>query len=219
MRYQRHHPKLSSSVAIAVLLAAMCISFGDGLTPYRNEIHHFMLTPPPGWTQIPPDILEARITETARVTSTPAPVYVAGFQWGSAGWFSYPYVLIQVDSEGRIPEAEITRRIASGRLREITAGVLTKDLGTLMTGAQVGQQFYDASGHTIWTSALAQAPDRQNPKGPRIEYRMLNAMFLTGHGFVSISGYYLSRRENEELPLLLRLFTSFKGMPGHEYSK
>jgi hypothetical protein len=87
----------------------------------------YNLEVPPGWIQIPQDVIQTMVSAAFNPSRAP-PIYDAGFQPASgAGWFEYPYVLVQV-----LPYAKL------GSSRQINEDEFPQFISKL-TGIDVGK--------------------------------------------------------------------------------
>jgi hypothetical protein len=93
----------------------------------------FSISPPPGWREIPTDVIAACEKDIARkAPNAPSQHYDYGFQPAdSKTWFDYPYILIQVRESGRLSERQLGA--LEGCSMEDRVNQLKKGLGSFVT--------------------------------------------------------------------------------------
>jgi len=98
---------------------------------YVSASHHFRISVPDRWTQIPDSILRLALQAAG---SQPRSLAVVAFQRSnSEPWFQYPYLVVSVDEHGPMTLSDLTTR-----------------------GTQVR---YDSIGRTLWLHAEQTLPD------------------------------------------------------------
>jgi hypothetical protein len=164
-----------------LLLSAVFISDGSASeTDFTQKFmakEGFTLKLPNNWVQIPLKVLSERSIELHRnKPDKERPVYDYGFQLSSsAQWFTGPYLLIHVNSNGRIPEGKM-KRFNKKRPKD-ESPVREKVSG--IPNTQVKDIVYDSNSHTLWMDFVAEA---ENIKG-------LIATRLTQKGCIQIICY------------------------------
>ena len=95
-------------LVVVTSLAVTVQASGESRT-YRDTDLRYSLALPEGWEQIPNDVVEATVTQTAQLANMPVQKYAAGFQRTSGTWFSYPYVLIHHQSVNSATFSQLSR--------------------------------------------------------------------------------------------------------------
>jgi len=102
---------------------------------YVNASHHFRMSVPDGWTQVPESILRLALQAAGtQAGHQPRSSAVVAFQQSKREpWFQYPYLVVSVDERGPMTLSDLTSR-----------------------GPQVT---YDSIGQTLWLHAEQPLPD------------------------------------------------------------
>lgn len=166
----------------AVLVALACAADGVAATFATND--GFSVVLPADWVEIPPDALrEIEATIGALSQGAQSQHYDYGYQLASAQrWFEYPYILVQVRRNGRVPEGELTKfeSIQSG------IGEGLKQAGESMSGVlsdlKQGEVLYDDGDHVLWSTVA------MNVQGVG-QVQSLTAVKLTEFGLIQMMGY------------------------------
>jgi len=170
------------SILAVIVLVLLCSPDTDAATFETN--HDFSVVLPAGWVEAPAEALrhiESGISELSGGASKAR--YDYGYQLSSAKtWFEYPYILVQVNRSGRIPEGQLTQyeKIESG-LRsgvEMTA----ESLGTILSSIKQGETLYDERDHVLWSTFTTSVQGLGAVSG-------LIAVKLTEFGFIQLMGY------------------------------
>jgi hypothetical protein len=172
----------------------------------------FAVRLPLGWAEAPPEALrdlEAAIGELSGGTNTQK--FDHGYQLASARtWFQYPYILIQVNRGGRIPEGELTHleRIES----ELREGVQMAEssLDTIVSNSSQGQTLYDEKEHVLWSTLSADFQGVGRVRG-------LIALRLTEYGFVQVMGYATEDTFAEYSPVFREAVRDLVFAEQHQY--
>lgn len=172
-------------IIIAVVSVLAGIASGTEL-PQRFNVKEegFTLNLPYNWIRIPEEILNEH-SRKVQVTAPDAEksAYDYGFQLsGAQDWFAYPYILIWLNSSGRIPEGKIKKltqeKKGSQPIEEKISGI---------PNTEVREIKYDSKEHTLWMTFLA---DAEKVKG-------LIATKLTRKGCIQIVCYAEDRDFNK----------------------
>jgi len=155
---------------IAVCILAIAVS-ANGKTFETDD--GFSITLPDGWVQIPGSVLQSFAAKVDELSpDTPRQVYDYGYQMdGDGRWLTYPYILVQVRPEGRIPSGELAR------YQELRSQKGDIDLSEVRFGAST----YDKEHQILWSMLTAPAQDGESAKA-------LIAVKLTELGYIRLTG-------------------------------
>ncbi len=166
---------------IAACIAAIAISAG-GETFDTGE--GFAITLPNGWVQIPGSVLQvfsARMDDLS--PDTPQQVYDYGYQIEDDGkWLTYPYILVQVRPEGRIPSGQLVRYNQFAPEMEEDIETVKNGFSDVLSDASMDEPAYDSENKILWTSLSANVLDGADVKA-------LVGMRLTEMGYIQLTGY------------------------------
>lgn len=144
----------------------------------------FKLNLPADWIAIPKQALNQFSAHLKKVAPDAArPQYDFGFQLrASQNWFEYPYILVQVKNNGRLPESELKnlKKIESGLNQG--ASEAENRMSALLTQAQIGETFYDERSQRLWATMSINVADVGMVKS-------LLVFFLTERGMIAFGGY------------------------------
>lgn len=161
-----------------IITAISSMAYGE----IKIQKNGYVITLPDGWIEIPTDIIE----KYEKMVSDLAPNaekqhYDSGFQLNSKkNWLDYPYVLIQVKNQGRIPESQLEK--LQGFSMQKTIDDQKKNFDTIMSNIQAGEMIYDNKNKMIWMRFEANVHDI----GPIIG---ISGMILTEKGFIQANAY------------------------------
>ena len=173
---------MKTIIAIATTLAVLTNAHGADLSQRIATPSGIVIHLPAGWQQIPKDIMTAQFAEAAKQNpNLPKQTYEYGFQAPSGQWFSYPYLLVQIQRTGRIPEVALKKMPI---LDEMMGSKMdeTVEAASAVADAAMGKTVYDSANRILWTSA------RMNYAGIG-NIKMLAGGHLSEDGFVQVFGY------------------------------
>ena len=144
----------------------------------------FTLTLPDEWVEIPREVLnqfEAALLEASQGKNQQK--YEYGYQLNSAkNWLEYPYILVQVNRTGRVPEGQLTQyeKIEAG----FDQGLKQAEdaLNGVISGGRQGSVLYDEVNHILWSGLTMNVTGFGEIKGTV-------AIKLTEFGFIQVMGY------------------------------
>jgi hypothetical protein len=141
----------------------------------------FSMTIPDGWIQIPKNIIDSNTQQLGdMLPGVQVKTYDCGFQMDNAlTWFDYPYVLVQINREGRISEKHLEMMDKYPAQEYVDDH--GKGLRPVMSEVQTGKMYYDRINEVVWFVADATVKDVG-------KVRMLSATVLTETGFIQIGG-------------------------------
>jgi hypothetical protein len=181
---------MKRTITACILAIAVCVS---GAT--FETADEFSITLPDGWVQIPGSVLQefaAKMNELS--PDAPPQVYDYGYQLGdNGGWLSYPYVLVQVRPEGRIPSGELAR-----------FPKMSSQMGDIdLSGVQFGESTYDKEHQILWSTLTTQPPEGETVKA-------LIAVKLTELGYIRLTGCALDASFDDYKKVFTDAFTSLE---------
>jgi len=183
---------------------------------YHNSEGHFSLTIPAGWEEIPEDAIVAydkMLREELGYTS--ASTYDVAFQKISETYFTYPYIMLQIDKRGRWPENETKKLLSSDNWEKgVQQGVHTveEQLPTLIQNSKVEQPIYDKEKNIIFTKVESEVAG----VGKIV---MLTAAILSNYGSINLYCYSAQDDFENDLPYFTRIIDSFRYDIGYEYNQ
>ena len=156
------------------MFAIYSVSYGSEL-----KKNGFSITIPEGWVEIPRE----KIDEYTKVISQSAPEtpkYECAFQLASSkNWFEYPYIVVQINTKGRIPYSQL-KKIKEYPAQE-NLEKHKKNLSTFLTDFQAGTMVYDKINNKIWNKTSANV----NGIGP---VSGLSCITPTNTGYIQVIG-------------------------------
>jgi hypothetical protein len=167
-------------LTLAALVFFLPASYGVNLAQRVHTGQGFSISVPEKWVQLPPEVLKELVEKTSAINTQK---FEFAFQQNAGPpWFSYPYIMIQVNSEGRIPERTFSRldRVKAGMQKGFSS--VEKKATGLLSNSSVGNAIYDSNAHILWSSAST----RVEGIGP---IKCLIAACLTEKGYVNVLGY------------------------------
>jgi len=171
---------------LKVFLALAITIFGLGIA-HGGELHQkkgFAITIPDGWIEMPRNIIDTFENEVSKqAPNVKKQHYDYGFQLESSNnWFEYPYILVQIQDIGRIPENQL-EKLEKYSFKD-TIDERKKDLSSLASDIEVGKMYYDKQEKIIWMRLEMNVVNIGIVSG-------LSGMVPTEKGFIQIVGYSL----------------------------
>ena len=200
---------MRSSVVLALAVFAWAPEVPAETFETRDD---FSVTLPSGWVEAPPGALrhlEAAIAELSQGANEQH--YDYGYQLESAStWFEYPYILVQVRRDGRVPEGQLTQyeKIES-ELRE-GAERVEETFRSVFSNLEQGEIAYDEAEHVLWSAAT------MNVQGVGA-VRSLVAVKLTEFGFIQLMGYAREETFAQYSPIFREAVHSLAVAEEHAY--
>jgi len=196
------------------LIISLILTFVIGVSPvtYAGEQYQkdgFAISIPGDWVEIPRDVIDQYEAALAKLNpSTAPPHYDYGFQLdGAEYWLELPYILVQVNSNGRVPESEIYK------LEEFSPQeVVEKQEGlrSVMSNIQAGKMYFDKDMEVIWMRMASDVANVGRVSG-------LSGLVLTGKGYIAVNGYSLEEESPEYEPAFRAIVKSVTPESGLEY--
>lgn len=166
--------------------------------PFVTE-DDFTIHLPWDWEQIPKEVIDKFIQDfTKMAPSAPKMHYDYVFQKSSNRWFQYPYVLVQVNNNGKIPESQLKSYDKFEDEMNKNAKKLETHTYSALSDIEVGKTYYDPSCHILWSQM------ESNVEGAG-KVRALIAMILTERGTIQIFGYSLAKDYDRYAPLFEKI--------------
>jgi len=170
------------SILAVIVLVLLCPPDTEAATFETN--HNFSVVLPAGGVEAPSEALrhiESGISELSGGANKPR--YDYGYQLSSAKtWFEYPYILVQVNGNGRVPEGQLTQyeKVESG----LRSGVekAEESFGAVLSSIKQGEALYDEREHVLWSTFTTNVQGMGAVNG-------LIAVKLTEFGFIQLMGY------------------------------
>ncbi len=131
---------------LIVLIGASSAAYAD----MRHQKDGFSISLPSGWIEIPRDAIDNFERELSKAApDIPTQHYDYGFQLDTArDWFDYPYVLIQVHGNGRIPEKELEKMDEYPIQESIERQ--KEGFNPIVSNIKAGKMYFDQDSKMIW---------------------------------------------------------------------
>jgi len=138
----------------------------------------FSITIPVGWVEIPRDIIdEYEASLVKKMPNAPKQHYECGFYPESTIGLTYPYLLIQLNNSGRIPQGEIESMAGYSPQKSVDK----IDFGATITNAKAGEMIYEKDKNIIWSVGSVDIEGRGSITG-------LTGIMPTETGFILAVG-------------------------------
>ncbi len=161
----------------------------------------YQITVPGDWVEIPREAID----QYQKVISENTGQHVT-FEYGyqsteNENWFVYPYALVQIKRNGRVPEDQLTKykKIESGFDEGIKN--MEEAAGELLSNISQGETIYDPAIHTLWSNISMDVEGIGRA-------RALIAIRLTEYGFIQFMGYALEQDFSQYESLYRRMVHS-----------
>ena len=153
-------------VFIVVLVCSLVHTPISAAEEFHSTSYGYQLDLPPGWVEIPKDVLEATAAAAQKGDAATRIAFDAAFQPESANnWFEYPYVLVQripYDGHRQINEDEfpkLIRLLAGLDLGQTIDEVASSDVRKLIDNVDAGPPQLDtAHRRFLWTVSMDVQP-------------------------------------------------------------
>jgi len=170
------------TIVASLLVAIATTAFGAELSQKITTPSGIIVHLPSQWQEIPTQVITAQFEEVAKKNpNLPKQKYECGLQAQSQQWFSYPYVLVQIQRTGRIPEIALKKMPNLGEMLDEKMQE-TADASSSVADVAMGKTVYDPDGRILWTSTRVQYVGIGSVK-------MLAGIHLTADGFVQVFAY------------------------------
>lgn len=168
---------------------------------YRNDTHHFKVTIPDSWVQIPDDVVKAYVGQIKQQSSIARDAIIdCAFQSKDyEEWFTGPGIMIQI-GKGKFSEREIEKMTSSA-----AQNVLDEMKGDFDScrSLKAGEVTYDRDNHILYMRG-----EGEFRSVGRIE--QLSALYPTSEGFVAIHCKAESENWGKYLPVFKSIINSMK---------
>jgi hypothetical protein len=146
----------------------------------------FSLSLPKGWVEIPQSVLASVHKELSRrAPNAKLPKYDYGFQPAKAKrWMAYPYVLVQISHDGKIPEDEL-KAMPKLQLNEL-GRAQAASFKSIISNSAIGQAQYDEAARIVWVTSRSDIVGVGKVQG-------LTGVIPTETGSITFHGYSLQR--------------------------
>ena len=163
----------------------------------------FTINIPSGWRVIPQSEVakRAQSSRAAAPAGTKIPDFRYGYQLSNDQWFSYPFVLIAITRDGRMPEAEL-QKLPKADLSGVTNDVRSVAKG-IVSNFQFGRITYDPTTHIIWIPSEVDYPD-----GSKVD--SLCGALQTETGSIMVYGYALPDSFDQYEPTFIKVAESIR---------
>lgn len=186
-------------MTIPILLISIILIFPDTTRAIEIRTERgFTITLPDEWSQIPDETLKAYLEKIYQMApDMKRQNYDYGFQLSiNPDWFTYPYILIQVNNSGRITENRLIELAEQAEDLIEGASKAENALHGVLSEMDIGNAVYDEEFRTLFSTMSAEVTGIGRIKG-------LIAVILTNRGSINFFGYALE----EEYDLYSILYT------------
>jgi hypothetical protein len=197
-------------ILASLILQTVTACFAQNQNIYRNSKGHFSFILPDGWEEIPKDVINSYCKALQEQSLQPLTVkYEVGFQKISKNYFTYPYMLIQIDQGGRLPE---TKRQEFKKYTQEGMQEIETSLSHLIQNVELGQTIYDEKRHILFAKMKTEVTGIG-------EILSVSALILSNYGAVNIHFYSTEDRFIRNLEYFNQVIGSFSFDQGYEYSE
>lgn len=141
----------------------------------------FSITLPDEWEELPKDIIMEREKElTQQFPKLKIPHYDYVFQLNSATrYYEYPYIIIQVNNKGRIPDSELDKMERHSPKRQLEQ--IEQHSSSKLSDIKMGKMYYDVTAGIVWFKA-------ESTVSGIGQVAILSGLVLTGNGSIQVVG-------------------------------
>ena len=195
-----------------VTLVLLIVIFTGVSTASANELKKegFSISLPSGWVEVPIDVIEAFVKKIARFTPDAQANHCEyGFQLKSSKrWFEYPYILVQINNNGRIPKSQLAKYERYNiKKYNILDNKFKKSLSPIISDMQIGKIVYDKQNKILWV---------------HMESNVVNigriaeifGMVLTEKGYIQVMCYCLRKNYSTYKAIFQSVVLSISIEPG-----
>ena len=171
-------------------------SFGADLPQSFAVKEGFTIHLPMDWKPIPKEVLDRYSQAISRIApKAEKQHYDYGFQrTDTPKWFIYPYILVQVNRSGRIPEEQLKALKRIEKAMDDSFAKATDSISSITSNASLGEPIYDPVSHILWTRIAIDVKDAGTVRG-------IIGAILTEEGFVQIACYAMGEDFEKYLPV------------------
>ncbi|HQO64585.1 MAG TPA: hypothetical protein PK528_13320 [Syntrophorhabdus sp.] len=150
------------------------------------DIHYqkdgFSITLPDGWIEIPRDVLDDIRKEVNKLAKSDQHCDYAFQPETSKYWFEYPYILVQVDNSGRIPEKQL--QDFENYPFQKSLDETRKKMKSITSELELGKTYYDEPNRICWFKLRSEVINIGTILG-------LSGLIPTEKGYIQVMGYSL----------------------------
>lgn len=185
-------------VIIFIMVFSILKSYSQEVKKYPED--HFDITLPADWKEIPKSEIEKLRKNAQKTAKTEKEInYTAGFQKRlSKKWFSLPYMLINVESSGRVSDSELKDIIKE--LDKVFKELLSSDknnLKDIIKSLKTNEAYFDKKNSRIITSV--------DVKGFGSSISGLYLLNFTSYGAINLYFYANSSDWERQYPEFLEI--------------
>jgi hypothetical protein len=163
----------------------------EAMQRFRYAQERFSIDLPANWKEIPKSILDSHARALLKGLPAGKQRIVHGYQLQSeTAWFNHPYIIINFNDCGRIPESELEK---SKNLKEIPESIranASKGMEQIISQSKISEPIFDADSNIIWMSASIKLEGAENLK-------VLSGMHLTEYGLLCVTCYAVESQMDE----------------------
>ncbi len=181
---------------VTLLLSLGTPCFGADLPQSFAAKEGFTIHLPKDWEPIPKEVIDKYSQAIAKMApKAEKQHYDYGFQRAdSPKWFTYPYILVQVNRSGRIPEEQLKSLKRIEKAMGDSFAKTTDSISSISSNASLGEPMYDPVSHILWTRIAIDVKEAGTVRG-------IIGAILTEEGFVQIACYAKSEDFEKYLPV------------------
>jgi len=187
-------------------------NFEDSKSIHKSE--GFTIKIPNDWIEIPSDILNERTEESKKSFKYKGnTTFNYAFQNSSSiYWFEHPYIIISVDSAGRVSESELKNLENLNNKFKNGLDEFLQLSNDRLKGANLSKPLYDSINHILWLRIETSLQDIGDITG-------ITGMKLTESGMIKISCYSMSNEYDFHSSLFKKIILSCKVDEKYKYKE
>jgi len=203
---------LLKKICITALFVFSSVSLlGNTLTQLIKTKHKFTFKIPASWKQIPEEYMDSFNYNLKKMYGKKATHFNYGIQKSyNKRWFEFPYLVIQVNKKGAIPEKVLrnVKKIHSS-ISKSTNKIKKTPLGKLLKSINFGQPVYDEKNKRMMVKLRIKTAGGY---GLGVTF-----MIFTSNGFVQFNCYAKENEFGVILPIYKNIVDSIQLDKGYEY--
>uniref|UniRef100_I2Q564 Uncharacterized protein n=1 Tax=Desulfovibrio sp. U5L TaxID=596152 RepID=I2Q564_9BACT len=189
----------ASFIALVAMLGSCFFPTNGPCETYKNK--YFSITLPPGWISVPANIIKSTEDEIVSRSNKPSIQRndYAFQQNNTSRWFSYPYILIQINNSGRIQEAKLQK--ISEQSFQNSFNKEEKELNGLVSDFKEERKYYDEKQKILWVFSTANVPTVG-------AISVVEGIIPTNIGYVKIFCYAVDKNAISYQPIFQSIISS-----------
>jgi hypothetical protein len=173
-----------AGLALGLLMMPTILCGAPETRVFEGKADGFKITLPGDWEEIPSEVLDSFVENMAALApNMPKQSFQYGYQRASDGkWFTYPYILVQVKTNGPVAEDEAIKFTRQPGIIENETKSLQAKTSNFVGGFRATGVTYDKQRHILRMQSRMEVADVGD-----VNFTM--AMFLTSIGELNFNCY------------------------------